>query len=146
MSNASSSKSKTLQIPDQGADPAELLARMQQARDNDTHWQSGKAFCLVYHPGEQYAESIRAAYNLFLSENALNPTAFPSLARFESATPERGESETADTGHRGDFYAARFMLRAPGGVAGDRQIFQLLEAVAAEHRWDEVEKILRFAA
>ena len=68
------------------------------------------------------------------------------LDRFEPATTERGESETADTGHRGDFYAARFILRAPGGVAGDRQIFQLLEAVAAEHRWDEIEKILRFDA
>lgn len=73
-----------IQIPSTGKDPRELLQSMQNARDEDTHWQSGRAFCLVYHPGEEYAQPIKEAYNMFFSENALNPTAFPSLRRFES--------------------------------------------------------------
>lgn len=77
-------KAENLQLPAQGFDPAALLAQMQAARSEDTHWQSGKAFCLVYHPGEKYAEPIKEAYNMFFSENALNPSAFPSLRRFES--------------------------------------------------------------
>ncbi|MCL4109393.1 UNVERIFIED_CONTAM: hypothetical protein GTU68_033218 [Idotea baltica] len=77
-------KDENLQLPAQGIDPESLLAHMQAARTEDTQWQSGKAFCLVYHPGEKYAKPIKEAYNMFFSENALNPSAFPSLRRFES--------------------------------------------------------------
>jgi len=77
-------KASHLEIPAQGSDPAALIAQMQSARAEDTQWQTGKAFCLVYHPGEKYAQPIKEAYNMFFSENALNPSAFPSLRRFES--------------------------------------------------------------
>lgn len=77
-------KKDSIQIPVSGANREALLAKMSDARFEDTHWQTGKAFCLVYHPGEEYAETIKEAYNLFFSENALNPTAFPSLRRFEA--------------------------------------------------------------
>jgi len=58
--------------------------------------------------------------------------------------PPKGVADSDDDGHRGDCYEARFMLKAENGVAGDRQIFQVLAGIAAEHRWDDVEKILRF--
>ncbi len=77
-------KKETLQIPAAGMDRHSLLEKLQASRAQDTQWQSGRAFCLVYHPGDEYAQTVKEAYNLFFSENALNPTAFPSLARFES--------------------------------------------------------------
>lgn len=67
------------------------------------------------------------------------------LAGLAPAEP-KGETEGDDKGHRGHAYEARFVLKAENGVAGDRQIFQVLSSIAAEHRWDEVEKILRFDA
>lgn len=74
----------SISIPQTGLDRDALFKRMQQYRAQDTNWRSGKAFCLVYHPGDERAALIKDAYNLFFSENALNPSAFPSLRRFES--------------------------------------------------------------
>lgn len=76
-------KSETL-IPSTGMDRTTLLHELQAAREHDTVWQAGKAFCLVYHPGEERAALIQEAYNTFFAENALNPSAFPSLRRFEA--------------------------------------------------------------
>ncbi|MEM6270000.1 MAG: aspartate aminotransferase family protein [Bacteroidota bacterium] len=77
-------KRSSIHIPTEGLSPEALLQKMTDARHEDTRWQDGKAFCLVYHPGEEYASAVKAAYNMFFSENALNPSAFPSLRRFES--------------------------------------------------------------
>lgn len=77
-------KKAQLNIPAAGIDRAALLKEMTERRGQDTRWQDGKAFCLVYHPGDEIATAVREAYNMFLSENALNPTAFPSLRRFEA--------------------------------------------------------------
>ncbi len=94
---------ENITIPAAGMNPEELLQSMQNARGEDTHWQTGRAFCLVYHPGDEYAQPIKDAYNLFFSENALNPTAFPSLCRFESEVVRmtaglfNGDDEVAGT-------------------------------------------------
>ena len=85
-------------IPSQGLDKAALLNRLQEARSKDTQWRQGRAFCLVYHPGDEKAALIKEAYNMFFSENALNPTAFPSLRRFEAEVVRM----TAQLFHGGD--------------------------------------------
>ena len=77
-------KKSDIRIPQAGMSEQEMLAQLAAARGEDTAWQAGKAFCLVYHPGDKYSKAIKAAYNMFFSENALNPSAFPSLRRFES--------------------------------------------------------------
>jgi sphinganine-1-phosphate aldolase len=77
-------KKSEIGIPETGMDRANLLAALQSSRSQDTVWQQGRAFCLVYHPGDERAALIKEAYNMFFSENALNPSAFPSLRRFES--------------------------------------------------------------
>lgn len=56
-----------------------LLAK--KAKDID--WKAGKAFCLVYYPGDERYKIIKEVYNLCLSENALNPTATPSMVELE---------------------------------------------------------------
>ena len=71
-------------FPKQGTSKNELLAEMENLRQNDVKWQQGKVFSLVFNGGEEVNEVIKTAYNLFFSENGLNPTAFPSLRRFET--------------------------------------------------------------
>ncbi len=71
-------------FPRQGVSKDALLERMRAARLGDVRWQDGKVFGLVYDPGDEANELLKEAYLLFFSENALNPTAFPSLRRFET--------------------------------------------------------------
>ena len=47
-------------------------------------WHAGKVWCYVYHPGEDPAEVTREAYLSYLSENALDPSVFPSLLKVET--------------------------------------------------------------
>lgn len=73
-----------MNFPDKGKSKEILIKELIAAKSDDLNWQSGKSFCLVYDPGEKYSELIKEAYNLFFTENALNPTSFPSLRRFEA--------------------------------------------------------------
>lgn len=73
-----------LTLPAQGKTPAEILAELAALRESDARWQEGRTFSLVYHAGDEHNELLRQAYGLFLSENALNPMAFPSLRRMEN--------------------------------------------------------------
>jgi len=52
-------------------------------KTDDAKWAQGKTFGFVFHPGDPYAvvsEQYRAAFQY---ESTLNPTAFPSLKKFE---------------------------------------------------------------
>ena len=71
-------------LPKSGIPKEEVLERLRTAKENDIHWREGKAFGMVYVPEEQVTELLKEAYTLYFSENALNPTAFPSLRRFET--------------------------------------------------------------
>ena len=73
-----------MNFPDKGKSREDLLKELVDAKSDDLKWQSGRSFCLVYDPGEEYAELVKEAYNLYFTENALNPTSFPSLRRFEA--------------------------------------------------------------
>lgn len=70
-------------LPATGVPKQRLLAEMRQLRDCDADWRSGKTFSMVFNPGEQAYAVAKEAYNLFMAENALNPSAFPSLRRME---------------------------------------------------------------
>jgi sphinganine-1-phosphate aldolase len=71
-------------IPEKAVPSEILFSDMQESRNNDLKWQEGKSFCLIYYPGDEKAELIQKAYNIFFTENAVNPMAFPSLRKFES--------------------------------------------------------------
>jgi sphinganine-1-phosphate aldolase len=73
-----------VRLPTTGTPKDVILQRMHAMRQNDVKWREGKAFSLVYHPGAEAYDLLKEAYNLFFSENALNPTAFPSLRRMEA--------------------------------------------------------------
>ncbi len=71
-------------LPRQGLDKRTLFREMESARANDVNWQQGRVFSLVFDGGPDVHEVAEKAYMQFFSENALNPTAFPSLRKFES--------------------------------------------------------------
>ncbi len=71
-------------FPKQGMDKEALLAEMAAAKARDVRWKEGRTFSLVYEAGAEVLEVLQAASLMFFSENGLNPTAFPSLRRFES--------------------------------------------------------------
>lgn len=57
---------------------------MQALRGEDADWKGARTFSLVYHAGEEHERTLKAAYEMFFSENALNPMAFKSLRRMEA--------------------------------------------------------------
>jgi sphinganine-1-phosphate aldolase len=73
-----------LPLPTSGRTREEVLQEMRSARDADVKWQQGRAFGLVYHISDEIDTLLKDAFTLFFSENGLNPTAFPSLRRFET--------------------------------------------------------------
>ena len=75
-----------VRFPEKASNREEMHAYIAQKKVRDVNWQKGKAFCLVYHPGEERANLIKEIYNLYFSDNALNPTATPSLAELEAET------------------------------------------------------------
>lgn len=97
----SKSNHPPLQLPSAGLSREEVFGRMSAVRDQDTRWQDGRTFSLVFYAGEEMLGVIKEAYTMFFSENGLNPGAFPSLKKFESevlsmvASLLGGDSRTA---------------------------------------------------
>jgi len=73
-----------MRIPEKGIPKDELFAKMQAYRADDMDWRTGRVWAYVYDPGREAEEVIKQAYMSFLSENALDPTVFPSVLRFEN--------------------------------------------------------------
>ena len=71
-------------FPAHGLPKQTVLEKMQVLRGNDVRWQEGKVFSLVFHAGKEIEDLLKEAYLMFFAENGLNPTAFPSLRRFET--------------------------------------------------------------
>ena len=65
-------------------DKTALFNEMDEYKVHDIKWKEGRAFSLVFYGGEELSDITKTAYNKFFSENALNPSAFPSLKNFEN--------------------------------------------------------------
>ena len=72
------------QLPSNGLSKDTILSEMQAARDHDLQWRNGQVFSLVFSAGDEVNDIAKTAYTTFFSENGLNPTAFPSLRKFET--------------------------------------------------------------
>lgn len=72
-----------MRMPATGLDRDVLFERIESYRADDIDWKSGRAWAYVFDPGEEARAVIKRAYGMFLSENGLDPTAFPSLLRLE---------------------------------------------------------------
>ncbi|MBT6276700.1 MAG: aspartate aminotransferase family protein [Chromatiales bacterium] len=71
-------------LPPNGTSRDVLLAEMESARVNDVKWREGRLGLYVHFGGDDVLQVAKDAYLSFFSENALGPTAFPSLKKFET--------------------------------------------------------------
>lgn len=73
-----------MSISNSGKAASQILQDLTSLRFNDVNWRSGRLFSYVY-PAEPEVEAlIKSAYCEFLSENGIDPTAFPSLLNMEN--------------------------------------------------------------
>ena len=61
-----------------------MVAELASKRGSDARWQDGRTFGMVYDGGSSVHDVAERAAALYLHENALNTTAFPSLAAIQS--------------------------------------------------------------
>ena len=73
-------------FPSIGQPWAALKGRMEAMRSDDVQWRHRGVPLHVYFAGEDVLEVASEAYTMFMSENALAPSAFPSLGRGWSVT------------------------------------------------------------
>jgi sphinganine-1-phosphate aldolase len=71
-------------LPKKGTSRPELLKQLQAFHDSDTNWHEGRTFSLVYHAGDEHTDFLKKAYAIYIHQNGLNPSAFPSLQKFEA--------------------------------------------------------------
>ncbi|MFQ5435689.1 MAG: hypothetical protein ACE5FD_12505, partial [Anaerolineae bacterium] len=77
-------KEGEMELPRNGRSQNEIMSQLRAWKEKDVRWQDGKVFSLVYSAGEEAQSVLKEAYNLFFSDNMLNPTAYPSLRRCET--------------------------------------------------------------
>ncbi len=100
---ANSTDNRKVFFPKTGMNRNDVLATMEKFREKDARWHDGRTWSLVYHFNDEHYDFIKKAHNMYFSENALNPGAFPSLLKFESETVSMaadllgGDSEVCGT-------------------------------------------------
>lgn len=73
-----------MRIPSQGRSRDEIFAALERYREDDAPWREGRVWAYVYDPGPEAEAVVKDAYVSYLSENGLDPTAFPSVLRLEN--------------------------------------------------------------
>lgn len=71
-------------LPQEGLSDDAIRERLAAFREHDLAWRSGKLWAYVYPPPEHVAAIQKHAYLEYLTENGLDPTAFPSLVAMEN--------------------------------------------------------------
>lgn len=73
-----------MKIPEKNLNEAEVFETLERYRANDNDWRAGRTWGYVFDAGREIEAVAKKAYMAFLSENALDPTIFPSLLRLEN--------------------------------------------------------------
>ncbi len=73
-----------MKIPKTGLSRDEIFERLERYREHDTPWREGRTWAYVYDPGAEAESVIKDAFSSYLSENGLDPTAFPSALQIEN--------------------------------------------------------------
>jgi len=71
-------------FPPTGSPVDEVVRELGSKKDGDVRWAEGRAFGRVFDGGDEVREVAERAARLFLHENALNTSAFPSLGEIQS--------------------------------------------------------------
>jgi glutamate/tyrosine decarboxylase-like PLP-dependent enzyme len=72
-----------MELPKTGLAREAVLSRMKDKKAADADWKGARTWSLIYPAGEDVDEMLRAANELYMFENALNPFRFPSLREME---------------------------------------------------------------
>ncbi len=72
-----------MKIPRTGKSPQEIFETLQQFKQHDLSWRDGRVLAYVYDAGQETENVVKEAFNMYLSENALDPTTFPSTLQME---------------------------------------------------------------
>lgn len=73
-----------MRIPTKGLCRDEVFAKLEAFRANDVSWRDGRTWAYVYDAGAAAEAVTKDAFVAYIGENALDPTAFPSLMRIEN--------------------------------------------------------------
>ncbi|MGH0038330.1 MAG: pyridoxal phosphate-dependent decarboxylase family protein [Myxococcota bacterium] len=73
-----------MEIPRHGRTREDVLSDLEGYKSDDMPWRDGRTWAYVYDPGEEAEKVIKDAFGLFLTENGLDPTVFPSTLRLEN--------------------------------------------------------------
>jgi sphinganine-1-phosphate aldolase len=73
-----------MKLPQKGLGRDEVLHRLERYREGDMPWRDGRTWAYVYDPGREAEEVIKEAFSMYLTENGLDPTVFPSALRLET--------------------------------------------------------------
>ncbi len=73
-----------MKISKKGFSREEVFQKLQERRKDDLNWRSGKVFGYIFDPGKEAMELGKEVYSMFLTENALDFSVFPSLLQFET--------------------------------------------------------------
>lgn len=72
-----------MKFPQHRGNAASILDNLKAKKSDDLPWQSGKVFAYIFDAGDDTLDLVHDAYGLFLTENGLDPTSFPSLLELE---------------------------------------------------------------
>ena len=71
-------------IPESGLDSKEIFAALEAYREGDMPWRDGRTWAYIYDPGAEAESLLKQAYTMYMTENGLDPTVFPSTLRLET--------------------------------------------------------------
>lgn len=74
----------TNRFPPKGRTRDDVLDELEAQKVNDVDWRGGRIGLYTHFGGDDVLEIAKDASRMYFSENALGPSAFPSLARFET--------------------------------------------------------------
>jgi glutamate/tyrosine decarboxylase-like PLP-dependent enzyme len=84
-----------MRIPERGASREQVRSRLERFRAEDMPWRDGRTWAYVYDLGREAEAVIKQAYASYLTENALDPTVFPSALRMENEVVAMAASHLA---------------------------------------------------
>ncbi|MEQ8803333.1 MAG: aspartate aminotransferase family protein, partial [Haliea sp.] len=72
-----------MKFPQQGQSPDALLSQLDARKGNDVPWEEGRVFAYIYDAGPEAKQLLKDAFSLYMTENGLDPTSFPSCMQLE---------------------------------------------------------------
>jgi glutamate/tyrosine decarboxylase-like PLP-dependent enzyme len=72
-----------MKLPQSGQSSAAILEQLAARKQDDVPWAEGKVFAYIYDAGDEAKELLHQAYGLYMIENGLDPTSFPSCLELE---------------------------------------------------------------